>query len=363
MRFSTILAFLYPRIIFELIQKQEGLYILADREVRTKTMARPFNTFALKLQVHCKYCARELEKELLNIKGVRSVKINQELGKVIISGKVDPGKILTKFQKVGREAELWCEQERPLKDVNALSKVIDPLNDPDIMTQLERFSDDPSVKSVEVTKTIKVIFKGESRNGPSEKIVEINTTTKNVKETHDQVFPHDHCDHSHGGGLCGASSSCCGGHSAISHNLNHGCCQYGNTTSLGPCCAHGRNSCYYHSQYGNNPNSGPCCAHSRNSCYNYYGQYGNTGYGSCYPNSISPSAGTIWTNDNIPSAPPLPDDYYQVPSSLAMPNDYYQGPPPFSTMPDEYYQAAPSLAIPHPYYSFLNENKNGCIIL
>lgn len=357
MRFSTILAFLCPRIIFELIQEQEGLYIFADREVRTKTMARPFNIFALKLQIHCKYCARELKKELLNIKGVRSVKINQELGKVIISGKVDPEKILFKLQKVGREAELWCEQERPPKDVNVLPKVTDPLNDPDIMTQLEKFSDDPSVISVEVTKTIKVIFKGESRNGPTEKTTEINTTTKNVKEAH------DHCDHSHGGGLCGASSSCCGGHSAVSHNLNHRCCQYGNTTSLGSSCAHGRNSCYYPSQYGNNPNSGPCCAHSRNSCYNYYGQYGNTGYGSCYPNGISPLAGTIWSNDNIPSAPPLPDDYYQVPSSLAMPNNYYQAPLPFSTMIDEYHQAAPSLAIPHTYYSFLNENKSGCTIL
>lgn len=325
-------------------------------------MARPFNTFALKLQVHCKYCARELEKELLKIKGVHSVKIDQELGKVIISGKVDPGKILTKFEKVGREAELWCEQERPLKDISALSKVIDPLNDPDIMTQLEKFSDDSSVKSVEVIKTIKVIFKGESRNGASEKVVEIKTNTKNVKETH------DHGDHSHGGGLCGASSSCCGGHSPMSHNLNHGCCQYGKTTCLGPGCAQGRNSCYYHSQYGNNTSSGPCCAHNRNSCYNYPCQY-STCYGSCYANRISPSAGTIWTNDNIPSAPPLPDDYFQAQPSLAMPTDYYQEPPlPLSSaMPDGYYQAPlspPSLAMPHSYYNFLSEEKlNGCIIL
>ncbi|KAM3345191.1 hypothetical protein P3S68_024900 [Capsicum galapagoense] len=223
---------------------------------RTKTMARRFSTFALKLKVHCKYCARELEKELLSIKGVRSVTIDQELGKVVISGKIDPAKLLRKFRKDGRDAEFWGEQEEPHKDTNALSEVTDPLNDPDIKAQLEKCSDNSSVKSVEVTKSVKVTYEGDSRNDPSEKIVEINNTTKNVEK------PHDHYDHSHcgGGELCGASSSCCGGHSAISHNLNHGCCQCGNTNSLGPCCAHGRNSCYYHSQYGNNTSCGLCCA-------------------------------------------------------------------------------------------------------
>lgn len=337
-------------------------------------MARPCNTFALKVQVHCKYCARELERELLNIKGVRSVEIDQNLGKVTISGKVDPGKILTKFEKVGREAELWCEQERPLKDISALTKGVDPLNDPDIMAQLEKFSDNSSVKSVEVTTNIKVIFKEESRNGSRGKIVEINTATKNVEKTHDQVLPHDHYDHSHGGGFCGASSSCCGGHSTGSHNLNHGCCQRGNTTSLGSCCARGKNSYNYHSQYGNNTSSGTPCAHNRNSCYNNHCQYGNTNNGYSYANHISPSEGTIWTNGNIPSAPPLPNDYYQAPPSSTMPDDYYQAPPPPplpppppSATPDGYYQASvspPSFAMPHSYYSDLSQEKaDGCIIL
>ncbi|KAM3236358.1 hypothetical protein P3L10_016395 [Capsicum annuum] len=313
---------------------------------RTKTMARRFSTFALKLKVHCKYCARELEKELQSIKGVRSVTIDEELGKVVISGKIDPAKLLRKFRKDGRDAEFWGEQEEPHKDTNALSEVTDPLNDPDIKAQLEKCTDNSSVKSVEVTKSVKVTYEGDSRNGPSEKIVEINNTTKNVKK------PHDHYDHSHcgGGELCGASSSCCGGHPAISHNPNHGCCQCGNTTSLGPCCAHGRNSCYYHSQYGNNTSCGLCCAHRRNSCYNHYSQYGNTGYGSYYANSISPSA------------PPLPSDYYRAPPPSAVPDDYYQAP----SSPQSsryYYQAPPSLGIPHPYYSFLNEKVNGCIII
>nr|XP_016446465.1 PREDICTED: uncharacterized protein LOC107771572 [Nicotiana tabacum] len=297
-------------------------------------MSHPFNTFALKMKVHCRDCEKKLKNELQNIKGVRSVEIDQKLGKAIISGKVDPAKILTRLEKVGREAEFWCEQEHRRKDIKIVtrSKVIDPLNDPDIMAELEQFSD-PSYEIVEVNKTIKAIFKGESRNGgPRDKIVEI-TTTKNVKKHQDQVLTHNHdCSHS-GGGLCAASSSCCGGHSAINHNLDYRCCQYGNATSLGPCCSHGRNSCYYHCPYGNS------CAHNRNSSYNCHCQYGNTtSYGSCNANSNS---GPIWSNDSIPSAPPLPDDY-----------NYKASPSP------------PSSARPPPYYSVLSdENVNSCTIL
>ncbi|OIT03478.1 PREDICTED: uncharacterized protein LOC109225550 [Nicotiana attenuata] len=298
-------------------------------------MSHPFNTFALKMKVHCRDCEKKLKNELQNIKGVRSVEIDQKLGKVIISGKVDPAKILTKLEKVGREAEFWCEQEQSRKDITR-SKVIDPLNDPDIMTQLKQFSD-LSDEIVEVNKTTTVTFKGESRNGGN-KTVEITTITKNVKKHQGQVLTHDHdCSHS-GGGLCAASSSCCGGHSAIRHDLHYGCCQYGNNTNLGPCCAHGRNSCYYHRKYGNN------CAHNRNSCYNCHCQYGNTSYDSCYANSNS---GPIWSNDIIPSAPPMPDDY-----------NYKASPSP-SPSP-----SPPSSARPQPYYSFLSdENVNSCTIL
>ncbi|OIT37470.1 hypothetical protein A4A49_16039 [Nicotiana attenuata] len=274
------------------------------------------NTFALKLKIHCKDCERKVKNMLLKIQGVHSVKIDEKLGNVVISGTVDPAIILTVLEKLGRKAEILWEQGTPVnnsaKNVQIItqSKMINP----DIMTQLEQLSGIPGLKTVEVTKTIKLTFHGESRNDSTDKILEISTT-KNLNKPHRQVLSHDH--YSDGGGFCAASSSCCGGHAAINHNHNfHGCCQYGGNTSVSS-----------------------CCGNSTNCCYNCPAPKGNWGR-AWPPNSQLPPVTTpLWSNDTIASSPPLPSGYYRPP------------PPP------------PSSPIPHTYYSALSdENANGCII-
>lgn len=278
------------------------------------------NTFALKLKLHCKDCERKVRNLLLKIQGVHSVKIDEKLGNVVISGTVDPATILNVLEKLGRKAEILWEQGTPVnnsaKNVQIItqSKVINPLNDPDIMTQLEQLSGIPGLQTIEVTKTIKLTFQGESRNDSTDKILEISTTN-NVNKPHGQVLPHDH--YSDGGGFCAASSSCCGGHAAINHSHNfHGCCQYGGNTSVGSVCGNSRN----------------CC------CQPPMGNWGRA-----WPSNsqLPPVTAPPWSNDTIASVPPLPSDYYRT--SLPPP-------PPFSP-------------IPHTYYSALSdENVNGCII-
>nr|XP_009772446.1 PREDICTED: uncharacterized protein LOC104222828 isoform X1 [Nicotiana sylvestris] len=291
---------------------------------RNKSMAYSLvspNTFALKLKLHCKDCERKVRNLLLKIQGVHSVKIDEKLGNVIISGTVDPATILTVLEKLGRKAEILWEQGTPSMNNSAenvqiitQSKVINPLNDPDIMAQLEQLSGIPGLQTVEITKTIKLTFQGESRNHSTDKILEISTT-KNMNKPHRQVLSHDH--YSDGGGFCAASSSCCGGHAAINHSHNfHGCCHYGGNTSVGS-----------------------CCGNSRNCCYNCPTPMGN--WGSAWPpnSQLPPMTTPLWSNDTIASAPPLPSDYYRAP------------PPPLSS------------PIPHTYYSALSdENANGCII-
>ncbi|CAN4105944.1 unnamed protein product [Withania somnifera] len=251
---------------------------------------------------------------LLKIQGVESVKIDEKLGNLVISGTVDPATILTMLEKLGRKAELLWEQGHPIVHTNfqkgphpngegsritdsrnvqiiRQSKVINPLNDPDIMTQLEQLSGIPGLKTIEATKTIKLSFQGESRNElPGDKILEISTT-KNVN----------------GGGFCGASSSCCGGHGAINHSHNHhGCCHGGNT-SYSSCCGNRRSCC-----------DGHCQPHS------------------AMPPPPPPPPPPWATTDTIPSAPPLPSEYFQA--SLS--------------------------SMPRTYYNVLSdENVNGCIII
>ncbi|XP_059317686.1 uncharacterized protein LOC132068194 [Lycium ferocissimum] len=281
------------------------------------------NTFALNLKLHCKICEKTLKNMLLKIQGVHSVKIDEKLGNVVISGTVDPATILTMLEKLGRKAELLWEQGTPIKNeknvqIITQSKVIDPLHDPEIMTQVEQLSGIPGLQTIEVTRTIKLTFQGESRNEPADKVLEISTTN-NLNKPHHQF---EQFEHSHGDGFCAASSSCCGGHAAInqSHNL-HGCCHGGNTSNFGSCCANSRNC---------------CCEHRPPPMENW---------GRARPSNSQPppllTAQSWSSGSSIASAPPLPSDYFQGPPS-----------PPSSS----------SQMLNTCYSALSDENANGCII-
>ncbi|KAH0673440.1 hypothetical protein KY284_024527 [Solanum tuberosum] len=131
---------------------------------------------------------------LLKVQGVHSLKIDAKLGNIVISGIVDPATIITMLKKHGRKAQLLWEQGIPIKDspvdkasrvhsefeeghnskndqiITQSNKVINPLNDPDIMNQLEKLSRIPGLQTMEVTKIIKLTFQGEPRNEPNDKI-------------------------------------------------------------------------------------------------------------------------------------------------------------------------------------------------
>ncbi|PHU18516.1 hypothetical protein BC332_14211 [Capsicum chinense] len=296
------------------------------------------NKFALKLKIHSKICEKELKNMLLKIQGVHSVKIDEKLGNLVISGTVDPATIITMLEKLGRKPELlWVqgipingsqvheasrvhagfEEGRDSKHVQIItqSKVINSLNDPDIITQLEQLSRIPGLQTIEVTETIKLSLQGESRNElpGDDKILDISTS-KNVN----------------GDGFCRASSSCCGDHADINRrsHSHRGCCRSGDDEFLKisttknvngggfggaslPCCGDhadiNRNS-HSHSHHG-------CCCHSGNTSFQHA----------------------------IPSAPPLPFEYFQTPPSP---------------------QSSSSPSMPITYHSvFSDENVNGCIIV
>lgn len=271
------------------------------------------NAFALKLKIHCKICEKKLRNMLLKIQGVQSVQIDEKLGNLVISGTVDPTTILTMLEKLGRKAELIWEQGQPINvQTITQSKVINSLNDSDIITrQLEQLSRIPGLQTMEVITTIRLTIQGESRNDPSDKVLEIRTTNNLNKPSH----PFDHSQGDGDGGFCAASSSCCGcHHDAISHSHNiHGCCCHGGNTS--------KNNCWGKAHPSD---SQPPLAPS----------------GSQPPLALTPPS---WSSGStIASAPPLPYDFY-----------HYQAPPPPSSSP-----------IHHTYYNALSdENANGCAIL
>ncbi|KAM3345305.1 putative protein isoform X2 [Capsicum galapagoense] len=291
-----------------------GLISYCYDQQSCETMSKSSKSIALRMKVHCKDCGVELKKQLKEVNGVDSVDIDHKLGKVVISGKVDPEKVLRKLEKRGREAELWpCEK----------LKVNDPPSGSNIV-EVKLF-DNPRLHNVEV----KLTFQGQS-------------TSNNTGITKSKVLPHGG-----GGRLCSASSSCCG-------------CNHGNTR-FGSCYANNRNNYCYHNVPATQPemlpHGGGLCFASSSCCGGHGGNYTHSG-SYCADNRNNYSCHCLrplpmgyiphplmmqppWSGDRtIPSAPPLPSDYFQPPAS-----------------PPSYLSVRPS------YYSVLSdENTNRCII-
>ncbi|KAF7120984.1 hypothetical protein RHSIM_Rhsim13G0022800 [Rhododendron simsii] len=78
-------------------------------------------TFDLKLNLHCKNCAKYVRKIVLEIEGVDSIDIDEdlELGKATISGNVDPQTVIKKLKDAKKHAKLLGkeEEERPPEEM------------------------------------------------------------------------------------------------------------------------------------------------------------------------------------------------------------------------------------------------------
>ncbi|KAK4759180.1 hypothetical protein SAY87_022311 [Trapa incisa] len=64
-------------------------------------------TCVLKVNIHCDGCRQKVKKILQKIEGVFTTKIESEIGKVTVSGNIDPAILIKKLIKAGKHAELW----------------------------------------------------------------------------------------------------------------------------------------------------------------------------------------------------------------------------------------------------------------
>lgn len=64
-------------------------------------------TCVLKVNIHCEGCKLKVRKILQKIDGVYKTHIDSDLGKVTVSGNVDPNTLIKKLSKSGKHAELW----------------------------------------------------------------------------------------------------------------------------------------------------------------------------------------------------------------------------------------------------------------
>ncbi|XP_020588947.1 heavy metal-associated isoprenylated plant protein 32-like [Phalaenopsis equestris] len=68
-------------------------------------------TCVLKVNIHCEGCAKKVKKILQKIDGVYSVAIDEEQGKVTVTGNVDSSILVKKLRKSGKHAEL-CSSKK-----------------------------------------------------------------------------------------------------------------------------------------------------------------------------------------------------------------------------------------------------------
>ncbi|XP_057772299.1 heavy metal-associated isoprenylated plant protein 35-like [Salvia miltiorrhiza] len=69
-----------------------------------------YQTWVLKVSIHCQGCKRKVKKVLQSIEGVYTINIESQQQKVTVTGNVDAQTLIKKLVKTGKHAELWPEK-------------------------------------------------------------------------------------------------------------------------------------------------------------------------------------------------------------------------------------------------------------
>ncbi|KAL2229766.1 heavy metal-associated isoprenylated plant protein 35-like [Sesamum indicum] len=69
-----------------------------------------YQTWVLKVSIHCQGCKRKVKKVLQSIEGVYTTNIDSQQQKVTVTGNIDAQTLIKKLVKTGKHAELWPEK-------------------------------------------------------------------------------------------------------------------------------------------------------------------------------------------------------------------------------------------------------------
>ncbi|XP_051129729.1 heavy metal-associated isoprenylated plant protein 36-like [Andrographis paniculata] len=69
-----------------------------------------YQTWVLRVSIHCQGCKRKVKKVLQSIEGVYTTNIDTQLQKVTVTGNIDAQTLIKKLVKTGKHAELWPEK-------------------------------------------------------------------------------------------------------------------------------------------------------------------------------------------------------------------------------------------------------------
>ncbi|XAR71398.1 hypothetical protein NMG60_11028645 [Bertholletia excelsa] len=75
--------------------------------IRSRRKRKPMQTVEIKVKMDCDGCERRVKNAVTSMKGVKSVDVNRKQSRVMVSGYVDPNKVLKKVKSTGKRAEFW----------------------------------------------------------------------------------------------------------------------------------------------------------------------------------------------------------------------------------------------------------------
>ncbi|TKY50508.1 Heavy metal-associated isoprenylated plant protein 26 [Spatholobus suberectus] len=81
----------------------------------TRTKRKPMQTVEIKVRMDCDGCERRVRNAVTSLKGVKSVEVNRKQSRVIVSGYLDPNKVLKRVRSTGKvRAQFWPYVEQHL---------------------------------------------------------------------------------------------------------------------------------------------------------------------------------------------------------------------------------------------------------
>ncbi|PIN14722.1 Copper chaperone [Handroanthus impetiginosus] len=79
-----------------------------------KSKRKPMQTVEIRVKLDCDGCERRVRHAVSHMKGVRSAEVIRKQNRVIVTGNVDPNKVLRRVRRTGKRAEFWPYVEQNL---------------------------------------------------------------------------------------------------------------------------------------------------------------------------------------------------------------------------------------------------------
>ncbi|KAK7387897.1 hypothetical protein VNO78_22695 [Psophocarpus tetragonolobus] len=110
-KFVSMRLYMLPGTFFFCVLPQDSLMLMDAKSAQVLVPSEPlkYQTWFLKVSIHCEGCRRKVKKVLQSIDGVFTTAVDPQQQKVTITGNVGVETLIRKLMKAGKRAEIWPE--------------------------------------------------------------------------------------------------------------------------------------------------------------------------------------------------------------------------------------------------------------